>query len=172
MTSTQGIEIEPLTPEAFAPYGRVLQPHDIPSFDLPTKGLHRFPWQCDAPIVVQLISFKPQPFKVHKIEKHFHVTETRMHIGGSPTVLVVGEPSDEVPTISKLRAFRLDRQGVMFKLGTWHGVDAYPLGDEPGLFLFLSDKETQSELFDNPVAVPKRSVIRTFDKDQPEIVVG
>lgn len=171
MTSAHGIKIETLTPEAFAPFGRVFQPHEIPDFDLPTKSVHRFPWQCDASLILQLISFKPQPFKVHKIERHFHVTESRMHIGGSPTVIVVSEPAEEVPTPAKLRAFRLDRQGVMFKLGTWHAVDAYPLGNEPGLFLFLSDKETQSELFDNPVADPKRSIIRTYDGNPPEILV-
>ncbi|MDK4717903.1 ureidoglycolate lyase [Rhizobium sp. CNPSo 3968] len=165
------IQIEELTAEAFAPFGRVLEPSETADFDLPTKSLHRFPWQCDAPVIVQLLSFKPQPFKVHKIERHFHVTESRMHIGGSATVIVVSEPAEEVPSPVKLRAFRLDRQGVMFKQGTWHAVDAYPLGAEPGLFLFLSDKETQSELFDNPVADPRRSVIRTYDENPPEIWV-
>lgn len=122
------IKIEPLTAEAFAPFGLVLQPHKIPSFDLPTKSLHRFPWSCDAPVIVQLLSFKRQPLKVGKIEKHMHVTESRMHIGGSPTVIVVGAPSDAVPQPSDLRAFRIDGQGVMFHAGTWHAIDAYPLG--------------------------------------------
>jgi ureidoglycolate hydrolase len=137
----------------------VLEPHERPSFDLPTKELHRLPWQCDAPIIVQLISFKRQPIRLHLIEKHMHVTESRMHIGGPPCVIVVAAPSEAVPGPTDLRAFRMERQGVMFKTSTWHAVDAYPLGDDPSVFLFLSDKETQSELFDNPVAEPKRSVI-------------
>lgn len=166
------IKIEPLTAEAFAPFGLVLQPHKIPSFDLPTKSLHRFPWSCDAPVIVQLLSFKRQPLKVGKIEKHMHVTESRMHIGGSPTVIVVGAPSDAVPQPSDLRAFRIDGQGVMFHAGTWHAIDAYPLGEEPGLFLFLSDKATQSELFDNPVPNPTRSVIHDFAAAAVDVTIG
>ncbi|WP_162245128.1 ureidoglycolate lyase [Devosia sp. Root436] len=162
MSKTYNIEIEPLTAEAFEPFGLILEPLQTPSFDLPTKSLHRFPWQCDAPVIVQILSFKQQPMKVGKIEKHMHVTESRMHIGGSPTVIVVAAPTDDVPTPGDLRAFRIDGQGVMFKTGTWHAVDAYPLGQDPGLFLFLSDKETQSELFDSPVAVPERSVLYDF----------
>ena len=172
MTAMHTIEIEPLTAEAFAPFGLILEPHGTPSFDLPTKTLHRFPWNCDAPVIVQLLSFKRQQMKVGKIERHMHVSESRMHIGGSATVIVVGAPSDEVPHPSSLRAFRLDGQGVMFKIGTWHAIDAYPLGDEPGLFLFLSDKETQSELFDKPVLNPVRSVIHDFSAEAVDVTIG
>lgn len=172
MTMRHTIPIEPLTAAAFAPFGTVLQPHETPSFDLPTKSLHRFPWSCDAPVIVQLLNFKPQPMIVAKIERHLHVTETRMHIGGSATVIVVAAPSESIPQPEDLRAFRMDGQGVMFRTGTWHGTDAYPLSDAPGLFLFLSDRETQSELFDNPVPDPRRSAIHDFAAGAVEVAIG
>lgn len=160
------IKVEELTPSSFAEFGEILTPREIPSFDLPTKNLHRFGWKTDSETIVQIIAFKPQPFRVRVIEQHWHVTESRMHIGGPAAVIVVAPPSKELPDLSMLRAFRLDRSGVMFKPGTWHGIDAYPLGGQPSEFLFLSDRATQSELFDAPVENPERSVIHRYAEEQ------
>ncbi|NJM81180.1 MAG: hypothetical protein HC844_00655 [Tabrizicola sp.] len=162
MTDTVKIEIEPLTAQAFAPFGLLLEPTWPATFDLPEKNLHRFPWQADSPVIVQILEFKPQPMIVRKIERHTHVTESRMHIGGSSTIIVVAAPSDAPPRATDLRAFRLEGQGVMFKAGTWHAVDAFPEGEEPGFFLFLSDRETQRELFDDPVQHPTRSAFHDY----------
>lgn len=156
------LRVEPLTAEAFRPFGEVLASHDSPSFDLATKALFRFPWSAASATILQIIAFRPQPMRVPRIEQHWHVTESRMHIGGPPAVIVVGPPMKGVPDISQMRAFQLDRQGVMFRKGTWHGLDAFPLGDAAAEFLFLSDRATQSELFDNPVEVPELSVFHDF----------
>jgi ureidoglycolate hydrolase len=164
------IKVEELTPSSFAEFGEILTLRETPSFDLPTKDLHRFGWQTDSETIVQIIAFKPQPLLVSVVEQHWHVTESRMHIGGPAAVIVVATPSNELPDPSMLRAFRLDRMGVMFKRGTWHGVDAYPLGGHPSEFLFLSDRATQSELFDAPVAIPTRSTIHRYAKEQCVIV--
>ncbi len=157
------LEVEDLTPAAFAPFGEVLAVRERPTFDLPTKTLHRFDWSTDSEIIVQIIAFKPLPLIVGAVERHWHVTESRMHIGGSPAVVVVAPPSDAPPTLSDLRAFRIDRQGFMFKTGTWHSLNAYPEGSAPSEFLFLSDRATQSELFDNPTPNPVRSSIHRFE---------
>lgn len=162
MTSTVNVEIEPLTAAAFSPFGELLAARRVPSFSFKEKDLHRFAFEADSPTVLQILSFKPQPLIVRKIERHAHVTESRYHVGGSPTVIVVAAPSQEPPAAEQLRAFLVDHQGVVFKSGTWHCVDAFPIGGSPGDFLFLSDKETQSELFDNPVANPQRSRLHDF----------
>jgi ureidoglycolate hydrolase len=156
------LKVERLTAEAFNSFGEVLATREEPSFDLPTKQLFRFPWSAGSETILQIIAFKPQPMRVPRIEQHWHVTESRMHIGGPPAVIVVGPPGRAVPDFAQLRAFRLDRQGVMFRKGTWHGLDAFPLGNEPSEFLFLSDRRTQSELFDNPVEKPELSVFHDF----------
>jgi len=162
MAAIVDLPIEDLTPEAFAEFGEVLAPRARPTFDLPGKDLHRFAWHANSPTIMQVICFKPQPLSVTAIERHGHVTEARMHIGGPAAVVVVGAPSDAPPNPSTLRAFRIDRQGIMFKRGTWHGIDAYPLGAEPSQFLHLSDRDTQRELFDEPVDHPTLSTIHRF----------
>ena len=156
------LTVEALTAAAFAAFGEVLATHENPSFDLPTKQLFRFPWSAGTETIVQIIAFRPQQMRVGRIEQHWHVTESRMHIGGPAAVIVVGPPTRAIPDVSQLRAFRLDGQGVMFKKGTWHGLDAFPLGEKPAEFLFLSDRGTQSELFDNPVETPELSVFHDF----------
>ena len=151
------IKIEPLSAETFAEFGEILEPREVPNFRLPTKDLHRFPWTTDAPTMFQILSFKPQPILPVRLERHSHVTESRMHIGGSSAVLVVAPPTVARPGPSDIRAFELRGQGIMLKKGTWHSPDAYPTGEQPSQFLFLSDKETQAELFDNPSETPKRT---------------
>ncbi len=162
MTTIVELSIEELTPDTFAEFGEVLAPRQHPTFDLPGKDLHRFGWYAGSPTILQVICFKPQPLHVVAIERHGHVTESRMHIGGPAAVVVVGAPGDAVPDPQALRAFRLDGQGVMFRRGTWHGTDAYPLGDAPSQFLHLSDRETQRELFDEPVDHPVLSTVHNF----------
>jgi ureidoglycolate lyase len=165
MHSTVEIKIEPLTAAEFSPFGELLVPRAVPSFSFREKDLHRFAFAADSPTVLQILSFKPQPLIVRKIERHAHVTESRYHVGGAPTVIVVAAPSEEPPAAKQFRAFLVDRQGVLFKPGTWHCVDAFPIEDRSGDFLFLSDKETQSELFDNPVQNPRRSRLHDFSLD-------
>lgn len=166
------LTIEPLTAEAFREFGDVLATHDTPSFDLPTKALFRFPWSAGSETILQIIAFRPQPMRVSRIEQHWHVTESRMHIGGPPAVILVGPPMMGVPDTSQMRAFRLDRQGVMFRKGTWHGLDAFPLGDHAAEFLFLSDRRTQSELFDNPVEVPEFSNFHDYSPETALTILG
>lgn len=162
MTISFEIPIQELTAEAFAPFGTLLDTHGVADFDQETKSVHRFDFAADSPTILQIVSFKRQPMVVRKIEFHAHVTESRMHIGGAPTVIVVGRPGKKPPQPEELRAFAMQNQGVMFKRGTWHGTDAYPLGAEPGRFLFLSDRATQQEIFDNPTETPKRTVLHDF----------
>jgi ureidoglycolate hydrolase len=164
MSKTHDLLVQPLTQKDFAPFGEVLGPRDVPTFDLPSKAVHRFPWQAGSPTIVQILSFKPQALSFSLVECHDQVTESRMHIQGPPTVVVVAAPSERPPEPSDLRAFSLDRQGVIFKKGTWHAIDAFPLGDSPGHFLFLSDQATQSELFDDPVSKPVRTRFQDFER--------
>jgi ureidoglycolate hydrolase len=162
MSKIHDLLVQPLTREEFAPFGELLAPRDAPTFDLPHKAIHRFPWQAGSSTIVQILSFKPQALSFTLVECHDQVTESRMHIQGPPTVIVVAAPSERLPEASDLRAFSLDRQGVMFKKGTWHAIDAFPLGVSPGHFLFLSDQATQNELFDNPVPKPVRTRFQDF----------
>lgn len=171
MTTIVELPIEDLTAAAFAPFGEVLAPRVIPSFDLPGKDLHRFGWHADSPTVMQIVCFKPQPLSIGTVEQHRHVTESRMHIGGPPAVIIVAPPGD-APKPHMLRAFRLDRQGVMFMRGTWHGIDAYPLGDDPSQFLHLSDRDTQHELFDEPVEHPRLSTFHHFARAEWDIRIA
>ena len=118
------LNIQPLTTEAFAPFGVLLGTDQPPTFDQEHKAVHRFDFAADSPTVLQIVSFRQQRMQVRKIEYHPHVTESRMHIAGAPTVIVVGRPGKKPPAAADLKAFLMKGQGVMFKRGTWHSIDA------------------------------------------------
>jgi hypothetical protein len=67
-------------------------------------------------------------------------------------------------------AFDLQGCGIMLHPGTWHSIDAYPLGDAAGDYLFLSEEATVSELFDG-TPEPKRTQVHTF-RDGVTVRIG
>ena len=155
------LPVTPVTPEAFAPFGRLLPPEGPRSF-----GRHDFdswvmPFRAEGPVRLQVVRYHPKPFVVRIIERHLHVTETRQPLNPHPCVLVVAPPSDQPPAPEQMTAFDLAGQGLMFHPGVWHSIDAYPLGEEPCDYLFLSEEATVKELFDG-TAHPLRTQVHDF----------
>jgi ureidoglycolate lyase len=124
------IVIEPLTPEAFAPFGQVIQMegaehypinngmteryHDLAKVEL--GGVHARP----------LISiFRGQPYELpltlKLVERHPLGSQAFYPLGDLPFLVVVASDLSGVPDTP--RAFlAAPRQGVNIAMNTWHGV--------------------------------------------------
>lgn len=155
------LPVLPLSAEAFAPYGRVLAPSGPRDAGREGYDIWIQPFAAESAPRLQIVRYHARPFAVTLIERHLHVTEARLPLGGPPAIIVVAEPSDAAPAPEELRAFRLEGEGVIFHRGTWHAIDAYPERGAHADFLFLSEEATVAELFANPGKPPQRT--RTFD---------
>jgi ureidoglycolate hydrolase len=156
------LPIRPISAEAFAPFGRLYRPEGPRSFGRDNFDGWVMPFRAEGPARLQYVRYKPRAMTVEIIERHLHVTETRQQISGPHCVLVVAPPSDAPPAPEAMTAFDLTSHGIMLHPGTWHSIDAYPLGDAPGDYLFLSEEATVAELFDG-TPEPKRSRVHRFE---------
>lgn len=124
------IVIEPLTPEAFAPFGQVIQIegaqhypinagmteryHDLAKVEL--AGVHARP----------LISiFRGQPYNLplplKLVERHPLGSQAFYPLSDLPFLVTVAEDAHGTP--ARLRCFlTAPRQGVNIAMNTWHGV--------------------------------------------------
>ena len=123
------LKLEPLTREAFAPYGDVLEVcegnrvipinyglterhHDLATVDVSDGG---------GKAIISL--FRAQavslPFQVKVMERHPLGSQAFMVLNGNPYLVLVAPPGEFDPTA--LRAFfALPHQGVNYHKGTWH----------------------------------------------------
>jgi ureidoglycolate hydrolase len=156
------LPITPISAEAFAPFGRLFAPPGPRSFGRDNFDGWIMPFAAEGPARLQYVRYKPRRHTVEIIERHLFVTETRQRISGPDCVLVVALASAEPPNPAAMMAFNLGGNGIMLHPGTWHSIDAYPLGPEPGDYLFLSEEATVAELFDG-TAEPRRSRVHSFE---------
>lgn len=165
------LPVAPLTPEAFAPYGRILTPSGPRDAGREGYDIWIQPFGAETRPRLQLVRYHARPFVVGVIERHLHVTEARLPLGGPPAIIVVAAPGERPPTPEDLHAFRLEGEGVMFHRGTWHAIDAYPEGAPHADFLFLSEEATVDELFANAGRPPRRTQVFDFAAAGTEIVI-
>lgn len=153
------IAVEPLTAEAFAPYGWLLTAGDKPDFETPGLKNWRLPFHSDMPLRLQVMRYSVQEKQLSLFERHTQVTEARSPIGDAAAILVVaGDPSRDVtPDAGSVRAFYLDgTTGIIFRKGVWHGLDCYPAHSAHVDYLFLSDTATEDEIEES--IVPRQGV--------------
>jgi ureidoglycolate lyase len=124
------IIIEPLTAEAFAPFGQVIaidgahhypinngmteRYHDLARVEL--GGVHARP-------LISIFRGKPYalPLDLKLVERHPLGSQAFYPLGTSPWLVIVAE--DDAGTPTRLRAFApAPGQGVNIAMNTWHGV--------------------------------------------------
>ena len=121
---------QPLTPQAFAPYGTVLAAPSGAGRPINGGNAERFDLVDDLPLGAQggrpmLALFRAQarrfPHEVTEMERHALGSQTFVPLGERRFVIVVA-PAGEAPTTAgMLEAFVTDgRQGVVLAPGTWH----------------------------------------------------
>ncbi|HEV8307682.1 MAG TPA: ureidoglycolate lyase [Methylomirabilota bacterium] len=151
MSTVHQVRVEPLTEEAFAPFGQVVSAKDRPP-DFETESGTQG-WAVDfssgRPLVM-LLRTPYQGLRFSKLERHFNLTQTFLPLGGSPAVVAVAPPSSDrtaVPDPTDVRAFLLDgSKGYALARGTWHSLDRFPLYPPETRWVIITDHETQRDL--------------------------
>ena len=129
---------EPLTPEAFAPFGDVLEAAGAPD-RLINQGLcgrfhdrARLDFGTGRP-GISIFQAEPRslPYRLEMVERHPEGSQAFLPMTEHPFLVIVAEGRDAVP--GRIRAFlTAPGQGINLLRGTWHGV-LTPL-HAPGLF--------------------------------------
>lgn len=129
------LRTEPLTPEAFAPFGYVISGDrtDIEGKPANQGTAKRFNWlgavedlrpgKARLNLCVFRCSARDRwPLSVEILEKHPRTTQVIVPMNADRYVVLVGRPTDgDTPDLASLRAFVAEaRQGVGYHPGTWH----------------------------------------------------
>ena len=133
---TRTLRLEPLTPEAFAPFGDVVEPPALGSRlsliesigGIEHAGTARLSFNNAEPHALPLIATE--------MERHNRSSQCFVPMDVSRWVLLVAPDAGGVPDAGALRAFvATGDQAVNYHIGTWH----HPLRvlDRPGRFAVL-----------------------------------
>lgn len=119
---------EPLTAEAFAPFGRVIEASDAAvKIDINEGHAVRYDALAEVDVVdgggVPVISiFRAQPLAelvLKTFERHLLGSQSFVPLSGRPYLVAVAPPGKFAP--AAIRVFRAEgRQGVHYWKGTWH----------------------------------------------------
>lgn len=134
---TIALTIQPMTREAFAPYGELISERGAIEVDLDGGA---------ASVVAQTIEAHALSFDF--MGRHLRTEQVFAPLGSARSVIAVAPPSrDGDLDIKRLGAFLIDGS-CAFKLhrGTWH-TSAFPL-DERATFIILDREGTLEDDFD------------------------
>ncbi len=133
------LTVQPMTREAFAPYGELISERGHIELDLAGGRASVFAQTVEA-----------QPFEFDFLGRHQRTEQVFSPLGNAQSIIAVAPPSEEgsaLPDARRLAAFLVDGS-CAFKLhrGTWH-TSAFPL-DERATFLVLDREGTLEEDYD------------------------
>jgi len=132
------LTVQPLTPQAFAPFGQVL---DWREGDHPRRNFHAqlFSNRGNAKPNLRVQRTQPTmlPFSTAQVERHPHSSQAFAPLsGGSFYVVVFPTTLDGGPKLEGGRAFKArGDQAINYSPGTWHL--GFMAADAPGTFLML-----------------------------------
>jgi ureidoglycolate lyase len=135
MAETLVLPVEPLTEEAFAPFGRIIRTPER-SHDAEGPGWR---WWAETVVLegngrnwgVGYLDLAPAPPRFDWAERHLRSPESIVPVSGSCLVYVgpadhLDQP-DRLPALGHFRVFRVPPgTGVVMDRGVWHGA---PLAD-------------------------------------------
>jgi ureidoglycolate lyase len=119
------VQAEPLTAEAFAPFGQVIAQGDMVMELRDGEAFH-----------LNVLSYDRQPLECDHLNRHHKATQALVALAGRPTLVVVAPAEHDFSSrdhLSSVRAFVCDgTAGINLALGTWHW-GPYPLMDHVDL---------------------------------------
>jgi ureidoglycolate lyase len=128
-TQTFALKVEPLTREAFAPFGDVIEASDaVNHFTINAGNTERFHDLAnidvgqDGKAIVSIFRGQPRmlPFTVAMMERHPKGSQAFIPMSGRPYLVVVAD-KNSTPTVNDLRCFLAQpSQGVNYAAGVWH----------------------------------------------------
>jgi ureidoglycolate lyase len=133
------LDVQKMTPEAFAPYGQIIGARGQVELDLDGGK---------ASFVAQTV--EARPFKFTFLGRHQRTDQVFIPMGGTKSVIAVAPPCENgsaSPNVERMAAFLVDGS-FAFKLhkGAWH-TSAFPL-DECATFMVLDRENTLEEDYD------------------------
>jgi len=150
--SFRDVPVEPVTREAFAPYGVLVGVDEtVGSRTGQFYGDKVELWApggfvSDEQTVLSVARIHPRPPKVLWMERHFKHTQTFIPLHGSAFVAVLGAPTGtQQPDPGTVRAFLFDGTvGAQLHIGTWHEFP-FPAQEVAEMVVILR-RETQANL--------------------------
>jgi len=128
MAETVDLRPEPLTAEAFAPFGQVIEIRAGATPRVINEGTaERFEGLADlqgegVPFTLAVMRAQPRPlpFTLRLLERHRQASQAFVPWSGGAYLVVVAPPGDK-PSVEAIRCFQATgRQGVNYRPGTWH----------------------------------------------------
>ena len=142
-TSTDELELislvaQPLTAQAFAPFGQILSPEGRERLPVNTYGdkldIFREGFETDQPTEWFIVQGRRREFSALFLERHLQLTQTFIPIANDAFVTVVAAPdvefeSNGLPKITETKAFIVPgNMAIQLHRGTWH-ENPFPLRD-------------------------------------------
>ena len=152
MTKLIELALEIATEAAFRPFGVLIQRPEGPSLgERDVQDYWRLPFDLDGRPELEIVRYWSQPWETDRLERHLHVTESRVALAGRRVILIVAPPTPGAvghgPAPDSLQAFLIDGSaGVLLHRGTWHALDCFPVDDDFIDFAFLTEAQTVAEL--------------------------
>lgn len=138
------LKAQPLTPEAFAPFGDVIDSRHANSFTINGGRTERYHDLASVeilgdggrPLISIFVSQPVQvPLVVDGLERHPLGSQAFIPMHGERFLIVVAPPGDDIDP-QGVRAFITDgHQGINYRAGTWHAV--HSVLDREGEFLVV-----------------------------------
>ncbi|WP_170522606.1 ureidoglycolate lyase [Ruegeria arenilitoris] len=161
---TRIIPIAPLTAQAFAPFGDVLEVSGTPDKIINQGQCGRYHDRAvldfaDGRAGISLFDANPRalPYQLEMVERHPQGSQAFVPMTNQPFLVIVAPDEDGVPG-RPLAFVTQPGQAVNYHRGTWHGV-LTPL-HAPGLFAVVdrigSGANLEEHWFDTPYEVVER----------------
>ncbi|MCY4452470.1 MAG: ureidoglycolate lyase [Immundisolibacterales bacterium] len=145
------LDIEPMTAESFAPFGRILESSSEPADE---RVMTRLAFECDGRTTVHAIWQPCAGRSFSRLERHFGVTQTFVQVSGSASVVCVAAPTDladeeAIPRPRDVRAFLINPgRPFAFARGTWHSLDRFVLAPPGATFVILNVDPNPTQIVD------------------------
>ncbi|WP_246288336.1 ureidoglycolate lyase [Achromobacter pestifer] len=117
------VRAQPLTAEAFAPYGEVIAHQGAERRHFLTEPMrHGQQVSRQACWVSRVNGRAAGPVAIELMERHPHAAQTFVPLTATPYLVVVAPTgTDGLPDMTRLAAFLASgSQGVCYRVGTWH----------------------------------------------------
>jgi ureidoglycolate lyase len=160
------LDIEPLTEETFAPYGKVLS-RPRAAADADGSGWHWWGEVAALPSdgrrwAFGYLALEPVAMTIDWAERHLRSPEVVLASAAGIAVYVSAPTQSQAPNLEELRVFEVPPgSGVVLDPGVWHGAPFALDGPTPALVLLLEgtsrDDVLVSRFPDSSVAVESRA---------------
>ena len=147
------ILLEKVSGKLFDPFGQLLcEKKDAPDFTGDGMESWALKFSSEQNVELMFNRFHYKAFEFSMLERHFHVTQAFLPLGGMPMVMIVSEPTDpkdrsSIPNPEDIRAFYIDGNiGVMLWKATWHALHRFPARPPYVDVGLITEVETQNEL--------------------------